>query len=76
MEDYDELSAGPNEDGQLTVNHDSWNQLPYDLIDFSDRLIFLNMSYNKISEISSIIGSLILLEVRHVFVKFLTPSLV
>jgi len=63
MEDYDELSAGPDEEGKLCAMHNTWRQLPSDLLRFSDKLMHLNMSYNQITGVSSMIGSFILLEV-------------
>ena len=64
MEDYDELSKGPNEQGQLILHHDSWKQLPPEILNFAHRLISLDISYNQMQEISDIFGSLYLLEVR------------
>ena len=64
MEDYDELSAGPDKDGSLCLSHNSWKLIPNELFDFASRIRRLDFSRNNIFEISPLFGRLVLLEVR------------
>ncbi len=63
MEEYDDLSNGPNEDGSFNLSYNDWTVIPYNLcVDYSDNLIYLNLSFNKIVEITAEIGNLTLLK--------------
>lgn len=63
MEEYDELSAGPDEDGRFNLSYNDWTIMPYDrCTGYSNRLIYLNISHNNIVEISDKIASLTLLK--------------
>lgn len=63
MEEYNDFSRGPDDEGKLTLSYDDWTNLPKELCDeYTDRLLFLNLSYNKLSDISGDIGKLILLK--------------
>lgn len=62
MEDYDDLAAGPDEQGQLNLSYNSWRVMPDELFGFRTRLIKLNISHNKLEEISSQFGTLVLLQ--------------
>ena len=47
MEEYDELSAGPDEDGRFNLSYNDWTIMPYDrCTGYSNRLIYLNISLN------------------------------
>ena len=61
MEEYDDLSAGPTNDGSLNLNHNTWKTLPSELINFSTKLIHLHMSNNQLTSIPESIGALTLL---------------
>ena len=63
MEDYDGLSAGPNQEGQLKISYQGWKQIPSELVKFANTLVSLDISFNQVTEISASFGSLILLEV-------------
>ncbi|KAL7504328.1 hypothetical protein ACHAXN_002000 [Cyclotella atomus] len=62
MEQYDDLSAGPTEDGTLNLNHNTWKVLPPELNDFSMKLLHLEMSNNQLAVVPEAIGNLILLK--------------
>lgn len=63
MEEYDDLSQGPNNDGSFNLSYNDFHTIPYDLCqDYHNRLIYLNLSHNKIVEITDQIGSLTLLK--------------
>jgi hypothetical protein len=61
MEEYDELSAGPNEHGALDLSHSAWAELPDQLFAFSHRLLSLNLAHNKLVEVEADFGKLDLL---------------
>jgi len=61
MEEYDDLSAGPTNDGSLNLNHNTWKSLPAELINFSTKLIHLQMSNNQLTSVPESIGALTLL---------------
>lgn len=61
MEEYDELSTGP-ENGVLNLNHNTWKTLPPELSDFSNTLISLEMKNNQLTSLPESIGSLIMLQ--------------
>lgn len=61
MEEYDDLQAGPSEDGSLDLSHNTWRSLPPELNDFSATLLHLEMSNNQLTSIPAAIGELTLL---------------
>ncbi|GMH65454.1 hypothetical protein TrRE_jg3089, partial [Triparma retinervis] len=61
MEEYDELSAGPNETGAIDLSHSAWAELPDQLFEFSSRLLTLDLSHNKLVEVEADFGKLNLL---------------
>lgn len=65
MEEYDDLAAGPTDDGSMSLCHDTWKTLP-DLAEFSNRLLHLDMSNNQLDSIPESIGNLILLQTLNV----------
>mmetsp|Transcript_20902 Transcript_20902/g.25884 ORF Transcript_20902/g.25884 Transcript_20902/m.25884 type:complete len:280 (+) Transcript_20902:872-1711(+) len=78
MEDYDDLAAGPDEDGQLNISYNSWRMMPDELFGFKKRLVKLNISHNKLEEISSQFGTLTLLQeldVSYNCITSLDPSI-
>ena len=49
MEEYDDLSSGPNEEGIIDLSYNNWTEIPQDLYDmYRDRLKSLRMNNNKI----------------------------
>ena len=63
MEEYDDLSSGPDKDGIFNLSYNEWTIIPYDRCNvYSDRLLYLNLSHNNIVEISDKIASLTLLK--------------
>ena len=63
MEEYDDMTQGPNEDGSFNLSYSDWHIIPHELCDkYRDRLLFLNLSHNKLNEIPEQIGNLTLLK--------------
>ena len=62
MEEYDDLSAGPTEDGTLDLSHNTWTVIPPELSQFSTTLLHLDMKNNRLTQIPECISSLILLQ--------------
>jgi Leucine-rich repeat (LRR) protein len=62
MEEYDDLSAGPTEDGKLDLSHNTWAVFPPELTQFSKRLLHLDMKNNRLTRIPECISSLTLLK--------------
>ena len=60
MEEYDDLSQGPSNDGTLDLSHNTWKSLPPELNDYTRTLLHLDMKNNQLTNIDSI-GNLILL---------------
>jgi len=60
MEEYDDLSQGPSNDGTLDLSHNTWKSLPPELNDFTQTLLHLDLKNNQLTNIDSI-GNLILL---------------
>ena len=60
MEEYDDLSQGPSNDGTLDLSHNTWKSLPPELNDFTQTLLHLDLKNNQLTNIESI-GNLILL---------------
>ena len=60
MEEYDNLSQGPSNDGTLDLSHNTWKSLPPELNDFTQTLLHLDLKNNQLTNIESI-GNLILL---------------
>jgi len=58
MEEYDELSSGPNAFGALDLSHSAWTTLPDTLFGFAPLLLSLNLSHNKLSAIQDEFGGL------------------
>mmetsp|Transcript_1334 Transcript_1334/g.2384 ORF Transcript_1334/g.2384 Transcript_1334/m.2384 type:complete len:256 (-) Transcript_1334:1552-2319(-) len=61
MEEYDELSAGPNEEGKLDLSHNAWAELPDQLFGFASRILTLDLSHNKLVEVEADFGKLFVL---------------
>ena len=61
MEEYDSLSAGPSSHGVLDLTHSAWSSLPSLLFTFSERLLSLDLSHNKLVEVEADMGKLHLL---------------
>ena len=62
MEEYDDVTAGPDENGALNLSFNSWPKVPYEVFTFSNKLIKLNLNNNKLAKISSDFGSMVLLQ--------------
>ena len=62
MEEYDELSRGPSDDGVLNLSHNTWKTLPPELSQFSRTLVNLEMCNNRLSSLPEAIGDLIMLQ--------------
>ena len=61
MEEYDELSSGPNASGALDLSHGAWASLPPELYTYAPRLITLHLQNNEISEVGDEFGNLYML---------------
>jgi len=62
MEEYDDLSAGPTEDGKLDLSHDTWAVFPREITQFSKTLLILDMKNNRLAQVPECISSLTLLK--------------
>ena len=62
MEDYDDVTTGPEENGALNLSFNSWPKVPCEVFTFSKQLVKLNLSNNKLDILSSDFGSLFLLQ--------------
>ena len=63
MEEYDDLSNGPNEEGIIDLSYNNWTEIPQDLYDmYIHRLKSLRMNNNKIAQVPKQIGKLALLK--------------
>ena len=62
MEEYDDLSAGPTEDGALDLSHNTWTVFPEELTQFSKTLTYLNMKNCRLTQIPECISCLALLQ--------------
>ncbi|KAL7496497.1 hypothetical protein ACHAWT_004718 [Skeletonema menzelii] len=62
MEEYDDLSAGPTEDGTLDLSHNTWSVFPDELSQFSTTLLHLDMKNNQLTQIPGCISCLALLQ--------------
>ena len=53
MEEYDDLTKGPDEDGHLNLSYSDFQTIPYDICnEYGQKLISLNLSYNNLTVIS------------------------
>lgn len=62
MEEYDDLEAGPSNDGSLDLSHNTWGTFPPELVNFSKTLLHLNFKNNRIASIPQCISNLTLLQ--------------
>lgn len=63
MEEYDDLENGPDENGSINLSYNEWTEMPEELYEeYKDRLLILNLSHNRLLEVSDHIGKLILLK--------------
>mmetsp|Transcript_19521 Transcript_19521/g.33545 ORF Transcript_19521/g.33545 Transcript_19521/m.33545 type:complete len:121 (+) Transcript_19521:611-973(+) len=62
MQEYDELSRGPSEDGFVNLSHNTWKTLPPELSDFTTTLLHLEMSNNQLTSLPESVGDLVLLQ--------------
>lgn len=62
MEEYDDLEAGPSNDGSLDLSHNTWGTFPPELVNFSKTLLSLSLKNNKITSIPQCISNLTLLQ--------------
>lgn len=62
MEEYDDLSAGPDDQGILNLSHNTWKILPPELNDFVHTLLHLQMRNCQLTFVPEQIGNLILLK--------------
>ena len=79
MEEYDDLTAGPHDDGSLNLSYNDYEDMPHELFDlFYDRLLHLNLSYNGLTKISKNIQKLVLLKelnLSHNQIDFIDPAI-
>lgn len=61
MEDYDDLSAGPDDDGRLNLSYNSWREMPPELFQYASSLVSLDLRHNRLVEISADFGVLLVL---------------
>lgn len=63
MEEYDDLSKGPNKDGEINLSYGAWKEMPHELYDkFRSQLVKLSISHNQLSSVSHHVGYLTLLK--------------
>lgn len=63
MEEYDDLENGPDEHGSINLSYNEWNEMPEELYEeYKDRILKLNLSHNRLLEVSHHLGKLILLK--------------
>ena len=63
MEEYDDLTLGPNQDGSLNLSYNDWQDMPHELYQmYRDRLLSLNLSNNRLFRVSNHIEKLTLLK--------------
>lgn len=64
MEEYDDLSAGPAEDGTLDLSHNTWTVFPAaaELCQFSKTLLHLDFKNNSLTQVPECISCLALLQ--------------
>jgi len=63
MEEYDDLENGPDENGSINLSYNDWDEMPIELFEeYKDRLLTLNLSHNRLLEVSHHLGKLILLK--------------
>ena len=79
MEEYDDLTAGPNDDGNLNLSYNDYEDMPKELFDlYSHRLFYLTLSYNGLTKISENIQKLVLLKelnLSHNHIEFIEPTI-
>ncbi len=63
MEEYDDLSAGPNEKGSINISYNDWTEMPCELYElYKDRLLSLIFTNNRLVQVPKHIGDLTLLK--------------
>lgn len=63
MEEYDDLENGPDENGSINLSYNDWDEMPLELYEeYKDRILALNLSHNRLLEVSHHLGKLILLK--------------
>ena len=65
MEQYDDLAAGPDDNGSINLSHNTWREMPPELSEFRG-LLHIDMTNNQLSTIPESIGNLILLRTLNV----------
>ena len=62
MEDYDDISTGPDENGCLNLSYNTWRKLPDELLHFKESLYQINFSHNHLLSVPNLISSFVLLK--------------
>lgn len=63
MEEYDDITRGPDTDGHLNISYNELKELPREVYTLHKRSIrSLNLSYNNLLYLSNYIGNLVLLK--------------
>lgn len=63
MEDSDDITKGPREDGGLNLSYSNWCMMPEELfIKYKRSLMYLNLSHNHIDEVPCEVADLTLLK--------------
>jgi Leucine-rich repeat (LRR) protein len=78
MEEYDDLSEGPNKDGSLNLSYNNWDEIPKELYKMYSRLLKLSLSHNHILKVSNDIGKLTMireLDLSHNFIEEVDPAI-
>jgi Leucine-rich repeat (LRR) protein len=79
MEESDDLSNGPNENGELNLSYYEWQEIPHEVHDqFQSQLFKLSLSHNHLLRISDHIGKLTLLkdlDLSHNRIQFVDASI-
>ena len=79
MEEYDDLSEGPNKDGKLNLSYNNWDEMPHELFElYRSQLLGLSLSHNRILQVSNQIGKLTLmreLDLSHNQIEKIDPAI-
>ncbi len=62
MEEYDDLSDGPDQNGKLNLSYNEWEVMPSELHKkYRNKLVALSLSHNRLVEVSNHVGKLTLM---------------
>ena len=61
MEAYDELDRGVQDDGSLNLSHNTWKQIPGEVLSYGDKLLRLDLTNNMLTDVRGV-ENLVLLQ--------------